>query len=434
MFEMILTTVKGLHDEVMIRSVLMKRYLTALGSILVTATLGFGFSLTEIPEGWASQSGGTSGGIGGTEVAVSSMSQLLSEAKSSGKKIIIVSKGTYIGRLSVASDKSIIGKEPGVLIKGSVSISNVSNVILRNFAIKGDSCVSYDACKGGADAMGISSSAHHIWLDHLDVSDGQDGNCDITNGSDFVTVTWCKFWYSYAKEHRYSNLISSADNVAGDKGKLNITYAYCWWADRVDQRMPRGRSGKVHVVNNLYTSREASYACGPGVDIQMLIENNVFNNSGSAIQIFDGTPAPAFKSTGNIGSAKNIEWNQGTVFTPPYTLSLLVDASKVDSIVRPAAGNTLTLAAADVRKTDGTAAARRPYLVPCRTGWALKNPFSSAVTFVVISLDGRIILPTHRIEAKGSFPLPLSGSPFLLRFNGVPVAAADRYVPYIKPN
>jgi hypothetical protein len=102
--------------------------------------------------------------------------------------------------------------------------------------------------------------------------------------------------------------------------------------------------------------------------------------------------------------------------------------------VRPAAGNTLTLAAADVRKTDGTAAARRPYLVPCRTGWALKNPFSSAVTFVVISLDGRIILPTHRIEAKGSFPLPLSGSPFLLRFNGVPVAAADRYVPYIKPN
>ena len=313
----------------------MKHYLMVLGSMLVAASLGFGFSTTDTPEGWASQSGGTSGGTGGAEVIVSGMSQLQSEAKSSGKKIIIIAKGAYTGNLSVTSNKTIIGKEPGALIKGSVGVSNASNVILRNFAVQGNKCESYEACKGGVDAVSIQNSAHHVWLDHLDISDGQDGNCDITKGADFVTITWCKFWYSYAKEHRYSNLISSADNVAGDKGKLNITYAYCWWADKVDQRQPRGRSGKVHVINNLYTSKEASYACGPGVDIQMLIENNVFNNSGSAIQIFDGSPSPAFKSIGNIGSAKNIEFNQGTVFDPPYTLTLKMDASEVESKVKP---------------------------------------------------------------------------------------------------
>ncbi len=219
-------------------------------TVLAFVSYVLSFSITDQPEGWASQEGGTTGGAGGAVVTVSTMSQLQTEAKSSEKKVIIIEKGVYTGKLSVSSNKTIIGKEPGVRIKGNVVISNVSNVILRNFAVQGDRCNSYDECKGGTDAVGILNNAHHVWLDHLDISDGQDGNCDITKGADFVTVTWCKFWYSYNKEHRFSNLISSADNVEGDKGKLKITYAYCWWADRVDQRQPRGRSGKVHVVNN----------------------------------------------------------------------------------------------------------------------------------------------------------------------------------------
>ena len=408
----------------------MNRLLLFPAVILIAISSGFGFSISETPEGWASEAGGTTGGAGGPEVTVSSMAQLQSEARSSGKKIIIITKGTYSGdRIPVASDKTVVGREPGVVIVGGVSVSKESNVILRNFAIQGNRCNTYDACKGGVDAMSISSNAHHVWLDHLDISDGQDGNCDITSGSDFVTVTWCKFWYSYAKEHRYSNLISSADNVAGDKGKLNITYAYCWWADKVDQRMPRGRSGKVHVVNNLYTSREASYACGPGVDIQMLIENNLFNNSGSAIQIFDGSPAPAFKSVGNIGSARNIELNQGSVFTPPYTLSLLVDASEVDSMVRPAAGNTMTLGVSEVRAASRAIASVRPFITMCRTGWTLKNPTSSTIAFKVITLNGRTVLPATRLEAHGRSPLPSTDSPLFVKFIGGSNALADMYVP-----
>lgn len=215
----------------------------ALNLVLATAFVS-AYTRSDKPEGWASQSGGATWGAGGTEVTVATMAQLQSEASSSGKKIILVSKGTYSGKLVIASDKSIIGKEPGVVIKGDLHLSKASNIILRNIAVQGSRCNTYEECKGGPDAINLTGSSH-IWLDHLDVSDGQDGNCDITNGSDFVTVTWCRFWYSYDKEHRFSNLIASDDNLAIDQGKLKITYAYCWWADRVVERMPRGRAGNT---------------------------------------------------------------------------------------------------------------------------------------------------------------------------------------------
>ena len=103
--------------------------------------------------------------------------------------------------------------------------------------------------------MTVTSDAQHVWFDHCDISDGTDGNLDITNGSDFVTISWTKFHYTPrtdpsgndstgAEGHRFSNLIGSADNVPGDVGHLNITWHHDWWADNVNQRMPRSRPGR----------------------------------------------------------------------------------------------------------------------------------------------------------------------------------------------
>lgn len=410
----------------------MSRTATSLCGILAVATLGFGYAKTDKPEGWASQSGGTTGGTGGTEVTVSTMADLQAQAKSSGKKIIIVNKGTYTGTVTLASDKTILGKEPGVVIKGNIKISAVSNVILRNLAVQGNHCSTYEECKGGDDAVNINNEAHHIWLDHMNISDGQDGNCDISNGSDYVTITWSKFWYSYDKEHRFSNLIAGADNVAVDKGKLRITYAYNWWADRVMQRQPRGRAGKVHVVNNLYTSTAADYACGPGVDIQMLIENNVFKNSGYAIEKFDGTPAPAWKSVGNIGSAKDISTSQGTVFTPPYSLSEKMAASEVESKVKPVAGNTLTLGTSDIYKAAGIGRnPEAPYVAASRNGWQLNNPGESALRFHVVDLSGKAYVLNASIESRGNFELPAAASALVIQFIGTD-RAKDIYLPFSK--
>jgi len=411
----------------------MNRFATSVCGLLLATALSFGFTKTDKPEGWASQNGGTTGGTGGTEVTVSTMADLQTQAKSSGKKIILVNKGTYTGALTVTSDKTILGKEPGVTIQGNVKISGsgVSNVIMRNIAIKGDKCNTYDECKSGADAMYIGNEAHHVWLDHMNISDGQDGNCDITNGADFVTVTWSKFWYSYDKEHRFSNLIAGADNVAIDKDKLRITYGFCWWADRVMQRQPRGRAGKVHVVNNLYTSTAADYACGPGVDIQMLIENNVFKNSGYAIEPFDGTPAPAYKSVGNIRTAKDISKSSGTVFTPPYTLSQKMSASEVEAKVKPEAGNTMTLGTSDLAPLVSARNPDEPFVTGSNGAWRLRNPGANAIRFDLVDPSGKILLATSNLEGGRDIAIPAIGSAVIVRFPGSQ-GIKDIYLPFSK--
>ncbi|MEO7426314.1 MAG: hypothetical protein ABI036_14085 [Fibrobacteria bacterium] len=387
-----------------------------LCSLLMSATLGWSYQKTDKPEGWASQSGGTTGGAGGTEVTVSTMADLQTQAKSSGKKIILVSKGTYTGKLTLASDKSILGKEPGVMIKGSMSISAVSNVIIRNLSVQSDKCGTYDECKEGVGAINVNNEANHIWLDHLDVSDGQDGNCDISNGSDFVTVTWCKFSYTYDKEHRFSNLIAGDDNVAIDKGKLSITYAYCWWADRVVERQPRGRAGKVHVVNNLYTSGATNYVCGPGVDIQMLIENNNMKTQGTAIKPFEGTPAPAYKSIGNIGTAKDIGISSGTVFTPPYTLTLKMAAADVEAKVRPGAGNTMTLGPDPTPLLSAGNRGQAPFVASTSGGYRLYNPGADAVKFEIVAANGRVVVASSLLKAGHSIALPGLSDGLRVRF------------------
>jgi len=45
--------------------------------------------------------------------------------------------------------------------------------------------------------------------------------------------------------HRFSNLIGSGDNVLTDVGHLNVTWHHDWWAENVNQRMPRTRFGQI---------------------------------------------------------------------------------------------------------------------------------------------------------------------------------------------
>ncbi len=161
-------------------------------------------------------------------------------------KVIHVA-GTVTSSFGISSNKSVIGI-CGAEIHGHIGVSNTSNVILRNFKMVGNNCSdSPSDCSGGADAITIGDGSHHVWVDHLDVSDSSDGNLDVTGGASFVTISWTKFGYSSkrrggeagASGHRFSNLIGSSDTDERDPGKLNVTYHHCWWAQNVDQRMPR---------------------------------------------------------------------------------------------------------------------------------------------------------------------------------------------------
>jgi pectate lyase len=297
--------------------------------------IGGTIRITDPVPGFASVAGGTTGG--GTNVAsavtVSTMSALQSAASGSNSAIVLVQPGSYSGTLTVGSNKTIIGVAPGVMINGNLRVagSGISNVIIRNLAVRGFPCSTYDECRAGADAVYVGNGAHHVWLDHLDVSDGQDGNCDITQGADYVTVSWSRFYYTYNKEHRFSNLIAGSDDEPASVGKLRITYMNSHWGERVDSRQPRGRFGNVHMLNN-YHNTGGGQIHGVGFDMAMIAENCVYNENRSIWT--------------DMGSPRGWRASQGTVFTIPYAYTALPASQVVAAVTSPncGAGNSCTFA------------------------------------------------------------------------------------------
>ena len=294
--------------------------------------------------GWASQSGSTTGGGSATPVTVTTLAELQSAAKGSTAAVIYVKGVMAAGSLSVGSNKTIAGL-CGAEIHGHVGVSGSTNVIIRNIKIVGyavGDCSkdpSYDSSKGcssGDDAISVGNNANHIWFDHCDISDGTDGNLDITNGADFVTVSWTKFHYTArtdnsgsdstgAAGHRYSNLVGGDDSVTSDAGKLNITWHHNWWADNVVERQPRVRYGKNHVLNNLYTSTSSNYCVRAGIQAHLLVENNAFVGVKNPQQ-FNSTSDQGtayITAQGNLYSGTSgtqATGGGGTPFTtPPYS-------------------------------------------------------------------------------------------------------------------
>jgi pectate lyase len=173
------------------------------------------------------------------------------------------------------------------------------NVIVQNLTIigysEGDCSLDpgfdpAEGCSSGDDAVSIQRNSHHIWFDHCAVRDGSDGNLDVTNGADFVTVSWTKFSYTPrtddvgsdatgAAGHRYSNLVGGTDepDEFDDANALNVTWHHNWWADNVVERQPRIRFGQNHLFNNLYDSLTTNYCVRAGIQARVLLEGNFFD-------------------------------------------------------------------------------------------------------------------------------------------------------------
>lgn len=94
----------------------------------------------DVANGFASLNGGTTGGLGGTEVVVNNLEDLQTYAAADGPHIIKV-EGTITiepegEELEVSSDKTIIGVGDSAHIEnGGFGIHGVSNVIIRNLRI-----------------------------------------------------------------------------------------------------------------------------------------------------------------------------------------------------------------------------------------------------------------------------------------------------------
>ena len=271
--------------------------------------------------GWA-VSGNTTGGAGYGEVTVSNVTDLKSYAKA-GNKVIYVKAGTYAGQIDVGSNVTLYGY-PGAIItqpngQSAIKISGVSNVIIRNFIVKGIGAVDIDA----NDCVQINSSATKIWIDHLDIYDGQDGNLDIVNASDYVTISWTKFSYTSASsDHQFSNLIGNSDSKTTDSEHLRVTLHHNWWADGVKERMPRVRFGRVHVANNLFDTKTSSSCVRAGIKADLRIENNVFIGVKKPVDLYEGNYTAVSVSGNYFEGTTGNTLGDKTAFSPPYSMGL----------------------------------------------------------------------------------------------------------------
>lgn len=311
-------------------------------------------------KGWSSQNGGTTGGGEVTATVVTNYTALKSAIQNTSVKVIQVNGTITIpsgGRISFQDQtgKTIFGSSGAKLVSadqtkdnsGIMYIKRCTNIIIRNIIFEGPGAYDVD----GQDNVTVDA-CNNIWVDHCEFRDGVDGNFDIKNISDYITVSYCKFSYlkppkaggsGGSDDHRFSDLIGSSDGATADRGHLQITFVRCWWAQGCVARMPRVRFGKVHIVNNLFNSTVSKSCVQAGFEANILVESNVFENVKNPIDLMDNT-ATAVQVKNNLFTAVtgNTSGNGVNAFTPPYSLTIL-NASSVKATVTASNGAGATL-------------------------------------------------------------------------------------------
>lgn len=257
----------------------------------------------------------TSSGTGGTLPNGQKVSE---EAEYNTRKIIIEKTG----------DTSESYRNSGIFSL------NKENVIIRNITFVGPGSVDV----GGTDLIS-ATGAKHCWIDHCTFMDGMDGNFDITNSSDFITVSWCVFRYTdRSYMHQNTNLVGSSDSEA--TGYLNTTFAFNWWGTGCKQRMPMARVGKIHILNNYFSCAGSSNCINPRKNSEFLIEGNYFAPSVKNYYSQNNATAVTWTDNNHIAAASSLPESFGTTVTVPYSYTVAPYADVPDA-VQAKAGATL---------------------------------------------------------------------------------------------
>lgn len=243
-------------------------------------------------------------------------------------------------RIRVGSNTTIVGLDRHATIKGAwfdirkkSSTVGVTNVIIRNLRFVD----TYDCFPAWAPTDGESGNwnaeydsisvrdGDHIWIDHNEFADIEtadatlptyfgrpfqvhDGQLDITNAANYLTVSWNRF-----RDHDKVMLVGSSDSAAADRNKLKVTLHHNVFDD-VGQRAPRVRYGQVHIYNNLYRIKGGAnyqYSWGVGVESAIYAEDNSFRideglDPATFISGFKGTAIVALGTLVNAASANHL--------------------------------------------------------------------------------------------------------------------------------
>jgi pectate lyase len=218
--------------------------------------------------------GGTTGGKGGKIVTVTNATDLEKYVTATEPMIVLVSgtiKITPSGKeLRVASDKTILGLGADATISGGGFFlgAGVHNVIIRNLTIGDTKDLVADPTGKELDYDGVQmDQAHHVWIDHCQFRNINDGMIDSRKDTDYLTVSWNKLF-----DHNKAFGIGWTENMIS---KITIHHN---WFKNVVQRNPSCDNATCHLFNN-YLDGVGSYGNYARGKADMLIENSVFRNA-----------------------------------------------------------------------------------------------------------------------------------------------------------
>jgi len=289
--------------------------------------IGFG---DQSVDGYAGVKGTTGGGTA-SPVVVSTVQEFMSAAVGNNDPAVVIVNGRLnVGTVSIGSNKTIAGiNENAGLYGGTIQVRG-TNCIFQNLTIG----------PGDADVMELSG-ATNVFITKCAFHDAGDEILSIVRESDYVTVSWCKFYFDNSHSHAFGHLIGNRDDRTSDRGKLHVTMHHNWYAHGIAGRQPRVRYGHVHIYNNYYNSVGSGYCIGVGYECHLRLENIYFDGVSAPWADYGGV------ENGEIGwnGLKFVGCNQPSFVKnsfPVYNLPYHYIADPVDSVkhaVLAGAGN-----------------------------------------------------------------------------------------------
>lgn len=306
------------------------RLSAALATAAIVALAGVAMSVPEVSAatggvtGYATQSGGTTGGAGGQTVRATTgtaiHAALCGRASRSTPIIIEVSGTINHGNTSAvsgdscttAADKIELKEISNVTIVGvgsgavfdqiGIHLRSASNIIIQNVTIQNVKKSGSPVSNGG-DAIGMESDVHNVWVDHNTLiasggeDEGYDGLIDMKADTKYVTVS-----YNTLRNSGRGGLIGSSDS---DLGNGPVTFHHNLYQN-IDSRTPLLRGATAHIYNNYYLNINKS-GINSRAGGKARVDNNYFKDSKDVLGTFYTDLPGYWQVNGNIFD--NITWS-----------------------------------------------------------------------------------------------------------------------------
>lgn len=288
-----------------------------------------------------------SGGEGGQVVTANSFGTLQAYLHADEPYIIQVA-GFINGnnrRIDVRANKTLIGVSDSAHLYGiELAITNgAKNIIIRDLKL---------SHSVGADVIGISGQARHVWIHRCELfsdrsydKDYFDGLLDIKNEASFITVSW-----SALHDHHKTLLMASNDESFRDSvARITLHHNYFY---NNGSRLPLIRFGKAHIFNNYYHLNDN--CINPRMNACVRVERNYFEASGRAT-FMDWSAVPgAVELIDNVFERTQHVSQPSCALAVPYDYAAFLDSvADVPALILAAWSNLTSLISDEPRVAFG---------------------------------------------------------------------------------